>query len=437
MAARRPASTRSAADATPLRVARLGADGDGIGELADGTTAYVAGALPGELVSVRLEGKRGDGRAASLQSVTEPSAGRVTPPCRHFGVCGGCVAQHMSDAIYMDWKTARLVTALRRAGFDDVPIAPIIRTPPRVRRRMDLALRRIGSNVAVGLHRTRSTELVDIGSCDVLHPALLALIAPLRAFLASLGGLRREGSAVVNLLDNGPDLLVRTDATPTLADRIGLTAFARAYGLARVSWIGRDGTPEPVCVLRPPVVTLSGVTVTPPPGAFLQASAAGERAIVDAVLAGLPAAMPARARVAELYSGCGTLTFALARVARVRAFEGEPASCAALDAAVRHGGLAARIETQRRDLARQPLRTSELAGLAALVLDPPHAGAPAQMAAIAAARVPRVVYVSCDPAALGRDARPLATAGYRAVGLTPIDQFLWSARVESVTVFTI
>ncbi|MGA9867746.1 MAG: class I SAM-dependent RNA methyltransferase, partial [Acetobacteraceae bacterium] len=90
-----------------------------------------------------------------------------------------------------------------------------------------------------------------------------------------------------------------------------------------------------------------------------------------------------------------------------------------------------------RDLARQPLRTSELAGLAALVLDPPHAGAPAQMAPIAAARVPHVIYVSCDPSALGRDARPLAEAGYRAVSVTPIDQFLWSARVESVAVFTI
>ncbi|MGA9868788.1 MAG: class I SAM-dependent RNA methyltransferase, partial [Acetobacteraceae bacterium] len=362
MAARRPASTRSAPDATLLRVARLGADGDGIGELADCTTAYVAGALPGELVSVRLEGKRGDGRAASLQSVSEPSAGRVTPPCRHFGVCGGCVAQHMSDAIYTDWKTARIVAALRRAGFDDVLVTPIVRTPPRIRRRMDLALRRVGSNVAVGLHRTRSTEVVDIRSCDVLDPALFALIAPLRACLAGLGGLRREGSAMVNLLDNGSDLLLRTDATPTLADRIGLTAFARAYGLTRVSYAEHDGTPEPVCVLRPPVVTLSGVSVTPPPGAFLQASVAGERAIVDAVLAGLPAPMPARARIAELYSGCGTLTFALARLARVRAFEGEPASCAALDAAVRLGGLAARIETRRRDLARQPLRAPELAG---------------------------------------------------------------------------
>ncbi|MGH7211279.1 MAG: class I SAM-dependent RNA methyltransferase, partial [Acetobacteraceae bacterium] len=122
-----------------------------------------------------------------MQSVIVPSAARLAPPCRHFGVCGGCVAQHMSDAIYVDWKTARIVAALRRAGFDDVPIAPFLRTPPGARRRMDLALRRAGTDVAVGLHRTRSAEVVDINSCDVLHPTLLALIAPLRELLAGFG----------------------------------------------------------------------------------------------------------------------------------------------------------------------------------------------------------------------------------------------------------
>lgn len=369
----------------------------------------------------------------ALDSVIEPGPERVTPPCPHFGACGGCVAQHMGDAAYAAWKSEQVGTALRRAGFPDVPLAPLVRTPPGGRRRMDLALRRAGGQVIVGLHRARSAEVVDISVCGVLDPTLTALIAPLRRLLAGMSGLWRQGSAVVNLLDGGPDLLLRTDAPLKLPDRLALTAFARTHGLPRVSWAARDDAPEPVCILRPPVVTLSGVVAAPPPGAFLQASAAGEAAIVAAVLAGLPAPMPPRARIAELYAGCGTLTFALARHARVCAWEGDPAALAALAKAARQAGLA--VEARQRDLARQPL--TDLAGFAAVVLDPPHAGAAAQVAAIATARVPCVVYVSCNPAALARDARGLAAAGYRLTCLTPIDQFLWSARVESVAAFVL
>ncbi len=429
---RRRASTPSAT-AEPIRIARLGAEGDGVGALADGSPVYVPLTLPGETVLARPLARRGRGWAAVMDRVLESGADRVAPACPHFGVCGGCVAQHMSDAAYLAWKSAEVVAALRRAGFAEPALSPPVRTAPGSRRRMDLAIRRAGERLTVGLHRARSGEVVDIGVCVVLHPALVALIAPLRNL--RLSGVRREGSAVANLLDTGPDLLLRTDAPLTLADRMALSAFGRAHELARVSWALRDAAPEPVCVFRKPVIALSGIPVAPPPGAFLQASAAGEAGIVAEVLAGLPEPIPARARIAELYSGCGTLTFALAQCAPVRAWEGEPAALAALVAASRRAGLAARIEARLRDLARQPLSAAELAGSMAVVLDPPHAGAAAQMREIAAARVPRVVYVSCNPAALSRDVRPLAVAGYRAARATVIDQFLWSARVESVAVF--
>lgn len=377
--------------------------------------------------------RRGSGWAAALDGVLEPSAERVAPVCPHFGACGGCVAQHMSDAAYMGWKAAEIAAALRRAGFaDPEPSAPV-RTAPGSRRRMDLAIRRTGRGWCVGLHRVRSGEIVDLETCAVLRPALVALIAPLRDL--GLECVRREGSAVVNLLDNGPDLLLRTDAPLTLADRLALTTFARAHGVSRVSWAMRNAAPEPVCIFAKPTITLSGVAVAPPPGAFLQASDAAEAAIVTAVLSGLPEPMPVRARIVELYAGCGTLTFALAHRAPVRAWEGDPVALGALTAAIRQAGLAGRIEARPRDLARQPLPAADFAGSAAVVLDPPHAGAAAQVAEIAAARVPRIIYVSCNPAALSRDARPLAAAGYRAAGVTLIDQFLWSARIESVTVF--
>jgi len=168
---------------------------------------------------------------------------------------------------------------------------------------------------------------------------------------------------------------------------------------------------------------------------FLQATAAGERAIVEAVLRGMPTKITSKTRVAELYAGGGTLTFALAGVLRVAAFEGDAATFAALRQAINQGGVAGRVAAFQRDLARQPLSAKELGAFAAVVLDPPHGGAAAQIAQIAAAGVPTVVYVSCNPATLSRDARVLRGAGYRLQAVTAIDQFLWSARLESVSVF--
>jgi 23S rRNA (uracil1939-C5)-methyltransferase len=121
---------------------------------------------------------------------------------------------------------------------------------------------------------------------------------------------------------------------------------------------------------------------------------------------------------------------------RVTAWEGDAASVAALRAAANEAGLSARIGVTQRDLARQPLQPAEFAGFAAVVLDPPLAGAAAQVAQIAAAMVPAVIYVSCNPATLARDARMLSQAGYRLAAATPIDQFLWSGRLESVCVFS-
>jgi 23S rRNA (uracil1939-C5)-methyltransferase len=421
--------------ASVIGIDRIGSEGDGIGRLPDGVSLYVPLTLPGEKVLARSVRSIGDGWLAAAEAIEERSAARVEPPCQHFGRCGGCVLQHWRDAEYRDWKAGLLSFALRQAGFtvpDPLPFHPGL---PGERRRIDFAVRRAGGRIILGLHGPRSTEVVDLTDCLVLHPVLMALMAPLRSLLSGLRAVKRAASLVVNLLDAGPDLLLRTDSALTLDDRTALTAFAHRYDLPRVSCAEAGGTPETICLLRPAVTALSGVTVRPPPGAFLQATAEGEAAIVQAVLTGLPARIVNKTRVAELYSGCGTLTFALAGAVRVAAFEGDAASVAALTQAINQGGLAGRIEATQRDLARQPLSVKELAGFAGVVLDPPHAGAAAQIGQIAAAGVPVVVYVNCNPATLGRDAKVLRAAGYRLDAVHAIDQFLWSARLESVCIF--
>lgn len=440
---RRPGSPRSAAEpaAFATSIDRVGADGDGIGRDPDGAPVYVPFTLPGEHVHVERAGVEQAGRGpATLLGIETPSPDRAAPPCPHFGACGGCALQHWADAPYAAWKAGLLAHALTRAGYGEITVASLVRTPPAARRRIDLTLVRAPDGVRVGLNRARSSETIDLHACSVLHPALFALIAPLRALLAGTTLLRRQGSAMLNLLDTGPDLLLRTDAAPDTPSRARIARFAAEHALPRITWALGDRPTEPVATLGPVSLKLGGIEVAPPPGGFLQASAAGERAIVDAVLAGLPRRGTGRLRVADLYAGTGTLTFPLAGGplaggAVVAAYEGDAASAAALRDAANRGGLAGRVTVETRDLARRPLQPQELARFDAVVLDPPYAGAAPQIGPIVTAGVPRVIYVSCNPAALARDAAALRVAGYAVLAATPIDQFLWSSRLESVVVF--
>jgi 23S rRNA (uracil1939-C5)-methyltransferase len=213
-----------------------------------------------------------------------------------------------------------------------------------------------------------------------------------------------------------------------------MIGFARAHNAPRISVAKDQMDPEPIIILNPPAITLSGIPVEPPPGAFLQATRQGEAAIIAAMLAGLPK-LNAKSRVVELFAGLGTLTFALVQHARIEAYEGSADAVAAQERAIRSKNLAGRITLTQRDLARRPLQTADMTGRAAIVLDPPYAGAANQMRFLAASAVPRIIYISCNPAALGPDAYVLRSAGYTLLAATPIDQFPYSENLESVVVF--
>jgi 23S rRNA (uracil1939-C5)-methyltransferase len=412
-------------------VERMGAAGDGVLDM-PGFALHVPRTLPGETIAIGPIQGTGRARRAALTEILTASPDRIRPPCPHFANCGGCTLQHWRDDAYAAWKRGLVVAALAQAGFDTSRVGPLIRTPPHARRRMDFAAERIHGGLQLGLHQAHSKTIVDMATCPVLHPALLALVAPLRTLLSSLAALRRTGSVLANLLDSGPDLLLRTDGPLATPDRAKIAAFAAAHHIDRIAWSLNDGPPETAALLSTPYVMFAGHQVEPPPGAFLQASAEGEAAIVAAVLAGLPEKLTQKSRAIELYAGCGTISFAMADRMRVVAYEGDAPSAAA----VRRALSASRVEITTRDLVRQPLTAKEFFGAAVIVLDPPYTGASVQMPAIATSGVHRVIVVSCNPQALARDSTVLHTAGYTLHAATPIDQFLWSAHVETVAVFT-
>ncbi len=422
----------SAGPGLELTIDSLGQEGDGVARQRD-APLRVRYALGGETVLAHSIGRN----RAVADRVLAASPHRVAPLCPLFGRCGGCVLQHLDREAALAWKTGLVQDALREAGFAASAPAVAVQSPPCTRRRMDLALRRGSDGITVGLHERGSETVIGLDTCQVLHPALFALVGAIRPTLSSLQGLRRAGSLEVNLLDSGPDLLLATDGALLPRDRSLLAGFASAHGVPRIAWQpegGRarsDAVPEVACGLSPVVHHLAGVAVSPPPGAFLQATREGEEAIVAAVLDGLPERMPQGARVVELYAGCGTIGLAIGDRAQVAAYEGHAGAVETY----RVAGAGRRVTVRQRDLNRQPLLARDFATAQAIVLDPPHAGAGAQMREIAASAVPRIVYVSCNPSSLAQDTRLLAVAGYRLERFSVVDQFLWSARVESVCVF--
>ncbi|HYD32392.1 MAG TPA: class I SAM-dependent RNA methyltransferase, partial [Azospirillaceae bacterium] len=295
------------------------------------------------------------------------------------------------------------------------------------------AARRIGrKGVMLGFNERQSNKIVGLEECAVLDSAIVAVIEPLRAALAGLD--LPEGETVdiaVARLGTGLDMLLTGPASLTREARERLGAFAEGIDLARLSWRPKaSADSEPVAHRRAVLARFGDADVPVPPAAFLQASRAGEEALVAAAVKAVGEA----ASVADLFAGCGTFTFPLAARAAVHAVEGDAAALSALTQAA-HAQPGRRITTERRDLARDPLTAKELSRYQAVVFDPPRVGAGAQADALAQSSVPVAVGVSCNPATFARDARRLVDGGFRLERVVPVDQFLWSPHVELVGVF--
>lgn len=395
-------------------IERLGHLGDGVARGPEGPV-FATGVLPGEVVEGRLEGQR----LLDVRIVT-PSVLRVKPPCPHARACGGCLMQHAADAFVADWKTGIVAGALAGQGLS-APLRSIVTSPPRSRRRAVLAGRRTKAGAMLGFHARGSDMLIPVPNCQLLHPDLMAAFPALEALV--LTGVARGAEAALTVTQSlaGADVAVTGGKPADAALRLDLARLAEAHGLARLTWNG-----ETAALRATPMQRMGKVLVAPPPGAFLQATAEGEAALLSAVGEALG---PVR-RVADLFCGVGTFALPLAETAEVRAFEGEAEMVAALDRAARTTPGLKRVEAATRDLYRRPLEPDEFKGIDAVVIDPPRAGAEAQTQRLAAARVPVVAMVSCNPQTFARDARILVEAGYALDWVQPIDQFRWSAHVE-------
>jgi 23S rRNA (uracil1939-C5)-methyltransferase len=300
-------------------------------------------------------------------------------------------------------------------------------SPPNSRRRASLKAEKKFGRTSVGFNAEKSHKIIDMQECHVLRPELFALVDPVRSLLDQLFAVRDSARVLMTLADQGVDLTIEGFHRHGLASAERLAIFSDAHRLARLA-VDDGGGPETRWEPEPVTITLGGVPVPFPHGAFLQATAEGEATLVAAVR---KAVGPARI-VADLFAGLGT--FALSLDGKILAAEGARDAAAALNAAARRAGRAVFVD--HRDLFRRPLAAVDLGRFEAVVLDPPRAGAREQTAEIARSAAPRVAYVSCNPNTFARDAKTLCEGGYRLDWVKPVGQFRWSTQIELAAAFS-
>jgi len=401
----------AAAPEVEVDVAELAAGGDGVARV-DGKVVFVAGAVPGDRLRVRIVEQHKSFARGAIAELIAAGADRVEPPCPLFreAACGGCQWQQLAYPAQVAAKAHIAAAALRRLVAAGLVIEPVTAPVPpygwRRRARLHWVRRRRGE-VIIGLHRPRSDRVVDLRACAQLEPALEAVLAPLHDRLGpGLGGsgeieLVAGGDGRVHVAVRGP---CAPDAAAALVDAgavAGVRLGRRVFGAAGVELeAGVRGGAEQ----------------------FAQASTDGNRALIELVD---QASRPRdRLRVLELHAGSGNLTRVLADGA---------AEVVAVDRSIPDPFPLAGVRARRGDAA------AETAALAAAgerfdlaVLDPPRTGDLTAVRALAELGPGRIVYVSCDPATLARDADVLVAAGYRPQRAWPVDLMPQTAHLEIV-----
>jgi 23S rRNA (uracil1939-C5)-methyltransferase len=391
-------------------IIRVAARGDGV--TADGR--YIAHAAPGD---------RLDAGGGLLHGPHH-----AVPPCRHFPLCGGCQLQHIDQQHLEAFVADRVLHALATQGITPGEMMPVHLSPPHTRRRVAVRSAWAGKHLQLGFSTEKSHRIIDLQQCDVMAPALFALLQPLRNLLAPRLNRARQVQIKLAMTDQGIDVLIENWIANDLSSHEAMSEFAACHKLARLS-LDEGYGPVPFWEPEPVTVSFSGVAVAYPPYGFVQATQDGEAALIGAVGQVIGDA----GTVADLFAGLGTFTFALAKGRKFYAAEADREPIAAVKSAGERAGLS--IFTEHRDLFRRALSSTEVGKFDAVIIDPPRAGAKEQAEQIAASSVPKLAYVSCNPSSFARDAKALIAGGYTLRRIWPVGQFRWSSHIEMVGEF--
>jgi 23S rRNA (uracil1939-C5)-methyltransferase len=424
-----------------VEIIDLAQDGRGVARV-DGKTVFIDDALPGERVEWRRLKRGRNFDEGRLERVIEPAADRVEPRCAHFGICGGCALQHLAPERQLEFKQRQLYEALTRIG----KVTPAEMLPPlhgavwNYRRRARLAARWVPKKerTVVGFRERNTSFIADVQRCEVLAPPVDSLVKPLSLLLTALSVRNRVPQIEVAVADNAVALLVRVLEDLTAADRELLLQFARDHNVQIYLQPGGYDTIAPLSDATPLEYRLPqfDVTLRFQPNDFVQVNGdLNAKMVARAVELLKPA--PGE-RVLDLFCGLGNFSLPLARSgAHVVGVEGDAGLVArARGNAVLNG--IGNIEFVCGDLAQPSADDAAWARQSydKVLLDPPRAGALQVLPTVARCGAKVVLYISCHPGSLARDAGILVHEhGFtlRAAGV--MDMFPHTAHVESAALF--
>lgn len=459
-------------DARTVSIESLDQEGRGVAHV-DGKTTFVEGALPGERVAIEILKRKPSYAIARATRIERASASRVAPACPHFGQCGGCTLQHADPALQLAAKQRALEDSLARIGRvrPDVLLPPIAGPAWGYRYRARLSVRDVAKKggILVGFHERRSSYVADMRECAVLPPKISALLPLLRGLVESLSirtrlpqievavgeRLSKSGSdsifAGTVKMESGPHsevrlvyaLVLRILEAPTRADEARLVAFADTHGVE--IWL-QPGGPDTVVPFHPANATLAytlpefDVALPFAPTDFTQVNFAINRVLVRRAV-DLLAPAP-NDRVADFFCGLGNFTLPIARRAgSVVGFDGSKTLVARAAANARRNGLESKASFVSANLFMATSETMTAhGGFARALIDPPREGAVELAKALPSAddahALARIVYVSCNPGTIARDAAVLVhDRGYRLASAGVVNMFPHTAHVESIAVF--
>jgi 23S rRNA (uracil1939-C5)-methyltransferase len=403
-----------------LEIVDIGGSGEGIARLENGEAAFIPYAVTGDKVDVFLQKEKGVWRGR-IETIVTSSAHRTTPPCRHFGRCGGCALQHVSDPFYRSYKKDHIVKLFLKNGLKLPDNTLEIHIPHATRRRANFASIVAGNRTIIGFHERKSGNIRDVPDCLLLREDIRLVMEGFRKYLPAIAGTGNKLDLLIQSIDGEIEAGLTGKLLPSLAAQEALGDALCALNLARISFRERDYEYYKVLLEKKSCFKNFGkIKVKLAPGVFLQPSEEGEAALVECVIreAG------ETSRAADLFCGNGTFTGHLLDGREVAAFD----SASDATAALKQAG----VKAVERNLFKAPLTPEELKGFDLVVMDPPRAGAMEQSRMLAESTVPKIVYVSCNPQSFARDAVLLQNAGYKISALTIIDQFIWSPHTEVV-----
>ena len=422
-----------------LTITHIGKMGDGVGEH-DGKAVFVPLTCAGDVVRVEVRKVDGNNIRASLIEVITPSDSRQEPECKHFGTCGGCSLQHLSPQNYGEFKQNILNQVVTELGADESIIAPMISVGKHSRRRAEFKISLNKGNISIGFLGAKTHDIIPLDECHVCDQRIMQILPAAKACFESFKKAGVLSAISITALDNGLDIVITSKSAMRAGDREKLIAFAKDNGVIRLSEQVQQSPPSKVETSRclydndNAFIKFADVEVELPVGAFLQASETAQTTITELVTKHLENCN----KVADLYSGCGTYSFALAKQSQhVVAFEGDYSMTSAMHNAIFQSKLEDKISVNTLDLFTTPLTPNELSNFDGVVINPPRNGAMPQIKNIAKSNVQKTVMVSCNPATFKRDAKHLIENGFELTMAVAIDQFYWSNHLEVVGVFGI